>query len=81
MAAGVGARLVFQPAEEVMPGGAEDVVAQDGLVGVDRIFALHCDPALDAGQVGLRVGADHRGVPTRSRSRSRGGAATPRART
>ena len=40
-----------------MPGGAEDVVAQDGLVGVDRIFALHCDPALDAGQVGLRVGA------------------------
>ena len=27
------------------------------LVGVDRIFALHCDPNLDAGQVGLRVGA------------------------
>ena len=57
MAAGIGARLVFQPAEEVMPGGAEDVVAQDGLVGVDRIFALHCDPSLDVGQVGLRVGA------------------------
>ncbi len=57
VAAGVGARLIFQPAEEVMPGGAEEVVAQDGLVGVDRIFALHCDPALDAGQVGLRVGA------------------------
>ncbi|WP_375869851.1 amidohydrolase [Humibacillus xanthopallidus] len=57
VAAGIGARLIFQPAEEVMPGGAEDVVAQDGLVGVDRIFALHCDPSLDAGQVGLRVGA------------------------
>jgi amidohydrolase len=57
VAAGIGARLVFQPAEEVMPGGAEDVVAQDGLVGVDHIFALHCDPALDVGQVGLRVGA------------------------
>jgi len=57
VAAGIGARLVFQPAEELMPGGAEDVVAQDGLVGVDRIFALHCDPNLDAGQVGLRVGA------------------------
>ncbi len=56
VAAGLGARLVFQPAEELMPGGAEDVVAQDGLVGVDRIFALHCDPNLDAGQVGLRVG-------------------------
>ncbi|HET7799598.1 MAG TPA: amidohydrolase [Humibacillus xanthopallidus] len=57
VAAGIGVRLIFQPAEEVMPGGAEDVVAQDGLVGVDRIFALHCDPSLDAGQVGLRVGA------------------------
>ncbi|MER7073778.1 amidohydrolase [Terrabacter sp. NPDC000476] len=56
-AAGIGARLVFQPAEELMPGGAEDVVAQQGLEGVDRIFALHCDPGLDAGQVGLRVGA------------------------
>jgi amidohydrolase len=54
--AGIAARLVFQPAEEVMPGGAEDVVAQDGLLGVDRIFALHCDPSLDAGHVGLRVG-------------------------
>ena len=57
VAAGIGVRLVFQPAEELMPGGAEDVVAQEGLVGVDRIFALHCDPSLDAGQVGLRVGA------------------------
>jgi len=55
--AGIGARLVFQPAEELMPGGAEDVVAQGGLDGVDRIVALHCDPSLDAGQVGLRVGA------------------------
>ena len=55
--AGLGARLIFQPAEELMPGGAEDVVAQRGIDGVDHIFALHCDPALDAGQVGLRVGA------------------------
>ncbi len=55
--AGIAARLVFQPAEALMPGGAEDVVAQGGLDGVDRIFALHCDPGLDAGQVGLRVGA------------------------
>lgn len=56
VAAGVAARLVFQPAEELMPGGAEDVVAQGGLDGVERIFALHCDPSLDVGQVGLRVG-------------------------
>ncbi|EWT02763.1 N-acyl-L-amino acid amidohydrolase [Intrasporangium oryzae NRRL B-24470] len=55
-ATGTRARLVFQPAEEVMPGGAEDVVAQDGLADVERIFALHCDPTLDVGEVGLRVG-------------------------
>ena len=50
-------RVVFQPAEEVMPGGARDVIAAGGLDGVERIFALHCDPRLRVGQVGLRVGA------------------------
>ncbi|MGN6752447.1 MAG: amidohydrolase [Intrasporangium sp.] len=54
---GVGVRVVFQPAEEIMPGGAEDVMAQGGIEGVERIFALHCDPSLDVGRVGLRVGA------------------------
>jgi amidohydrolase len=49
-------RLIFQPAEERMPGGAEVVVNDGGLDGVARIFALHCDPKLDVGQVGLRVG-------------------------
>ncbi|WP_433870058.1 amidohydrolase [Saccharopolyspora sp. CA-218241] len=49
-------RLVFQPAEEVMPGGALDVLASGVLDGVDRIFGLHCDPRLPVGQVGTRVG-------------------------
>lgn len=49
-------RLIFQPAEERMPGGAEAVVNEGGLEGVTSIFALHCDPKLDVGQVGLRVG-------------------------
>ncbi|WP_342659540.1 N-acetylcysteine deacetylase [Rhodococcus ruber] len=53
----VGVRLIFQPAEEVMPGGALDVVAAGALEGVARIFALHCDPRLEAGKVGVRVGA------------------------
>ncbi|MDN5790968.1 MAG: amidohydrolase [Micrococcales bacterium] len=53
---GIGARVIFQPAEEVMPGGAEDVIEQGGLDGVERIFALHCDPGIDVGQVGLRIG-------------------------
>lgn len=50
-------RLIFQPGEEVMPGGALDVLAADGLDGAERIFALHCDPRLAAGRVGTRVGA------------------------
>lgn len=41
-------RLVFQPAEEVMPGGALDVIAAGGMDGVDRVFGLHCDPRLPA---------------------------------
>jgi amidohydrolase len=49
-------RLIFQPAEETIPGGALDVLAADGLSGVERIFALHCDPQLPLGQVGTRVG-------------------------
>lgn len=50
-------RLIFQPAEEVMPGGALKVLAAGALKGVSRIFALHCDPSLDVGQVGIRSGA------------------------
>ncbi len=50
-------RLIFQPAEEVMPGGALKLVAAGALKGVARIFALHCDPSLDVGQVGLREGS------------------------
>jgi amidohydrolase len=50
-------RLLFQPAEEVMPGGAKHLIAHGHLEGVQRIFALHCDPAVDVGRVGLRSGA------------------------
>ncbi|AZG44878.1 amidohydrolase [Gordonia insulae] len=53
----VGVRLIFQPAEEVMPGGALDAVAAGVMTGVSRIFALHCDPKLPVGSVGLRAGA------------------------
>lgn len=49
-------RLVFQPAEEIMPGGALTSIEAGALDGVDRIFGLHCDPALDVGTVGLREG-------------------------
>ena len=49
-------RLVFQPAEEIMPGGALMSMEAGALDGVSRIFGLHCDPGLDVGQVGLREG-------------------------
>ena len=53
----VGVRLIFQAAEEVMPGGALDAIDAGVTDGLTRIFALHCDPHLAAGTVGLRAGA------------------------
>ena len=60
----IGVRLVFQAAEEVMPGGALDAVTAGVTRGVSQIYALHCDPKLEVGKVGLRRGpitsaADH----------------------
>ena len=49
-------RLVFQPAEEIMPGGALMAVKAGALDDVSRIFGLHCDPGVDVGQLGLREG-------------------------
>jgi amidohydrolase len=50
-------RLLFQPAEEVMPGGALHLMDRGALDGVQRIFMLHCDPTVDVGLVGVRDGA------------------------
>ncbi|MBY9076369.1 amidohydrolase [Nocardioides sp. WL0053] len=49
-------RLLFQPAEEVMPGGALELISTGALDGVGHVFGLHCDPGLDVGVVGLREG-------------------------
>ncbi|EDY61949.2 metal-dependent amidase/aminoacylase/carboxypeptidase [Streptomyces pristinaespiralis ATCC 25486] len=49
-------RLIFQPAEEVLPGGAADAIESGVLEGVNKIIAVHCDPKVDAGSVGLRPG-------------------------
>ena len=51
-----GVRLIFQPAEEAA-NGARQVIAAGALDSVGRIFALHCDPQLDVGKVGVRAGA------------------------
>ncbi|MER5484613.1 amidohydrolase [Streptomyces sp. NPDC002812] len=49
-------RLLFQPAEEVLPGGATEAIDSGVLDGVGKIIALHCDPRVDAGRIGLRTG-------------------------
>lgn len=54
--AGRAVRLLFQPAEEQVPGGAHHVIENGGLDGVDEVFALHCDPSVDVGEVGLTTG-------------------------
>jgi amidohydrolase len=49
-------RLLFQPAEEVMPGGAISMLELGALDDVEQVFCLHCDPTVDLGQVGVREG-------------------------
>ncbi|MFD3515284.1 amidohydrolase [Streptomyces sp. NPDC058657] len=49
-------RLLFQPAEEVLPGGAAEAIKCGVLEGVGRMIAVHCDPKVDAGRIGLRTG-------------------------
>jgi amidohydrolase len=50
-------RLVFEPAEESLPGGSVEVIDAGGLQDVGAIFGLHCDPKIDVGQVAVRAGA------------------------
>jgi amidohydrolase len=50
-------RLLFQPAEEIMPGGGAETLHRTAVLDdVAVAFALHCDPSIEVGQVGLRTG-------------------------
>jgi len=49
-------RLIFQPAEEMPPGGAEPMIKNGALKGVDMILGLHVDPDIPVGQITLRDG-------------------------
>ncbi|WP_080796922.1 M20 family metallopeptidase [Corynebacterium pacaense] len=53
----MGIRVIFQPAEEVMTGGATEVINFGALDQVDAIYALHVEPKLKVGRVGVRAGA------------------------
>jgi len=50
-------RLIFEPAEESLPGGAVEVIDAGGLDDVVAIYGLHCDPKIDVGSIAVRVGA------------------------
>lgn len=49
-------RLLFQPAEETVPGGAKAMIKDGALEGVSAIFGLHVDPSLATGTVGVKEG-------------------------
>jgi len=51
-------KLIFQPGEEVNPGGANLIIDEGGLSNpeVSKMFALHVFPDLEFGKVGFREG-------------------------
>ena len=51
-----GVRLLFQAAEEIQPGGAIDAVDAGAMDGVGEVFAVHCEPKIDVGTIGTRIG-------------------------
>ena len=51
-------KLIFQPAEEILPGGALSVIEENALKepDVNGIIGQHATPSLPAGKVGLKAG-------------------------
>lgn len=49
-------RLIFQPHEEVFPGGAAAMIADGALAGCERVFGLHISSHLPLGTIGARAG-------------------------
>ncbi|HEY3361947.1 MAG TPA: M20 family metallopeptidase [Methanosarcina sp.] len=49
-------RFIFQPAEEIPPGGSERVIAEGGLDGVNAVMGIHIFTNHESGSVGFRPG-------------------------
>ncbi len=52
-------RVIFQPAEESVPTGAETVVKEDLWDNVKGILSVHVDPSVDSGKFTLSDGVVH----------------------
>lgn len=52
----VNVRFIFQPSEEIWPGGANAMIEDGVLEGVDEIYALHVWPTLPVGCYGICLG-------------------------
>ena len=51
-------KFIFQPSEEVIPGGAKPMIQAGVLKNptVSGIFGLHCEPGIPAGKIGVKDG-------------------------
>lgn len=49
-------RLLFEPGEESLPGGAIEIIEQGHLENVGAIYGMHCDPKVDVGMLGITDG-------------------------
>ena len=74
--------VIFQPAEE--GGAGADAMIKDGLMdrfGIEQVYGMHNGPGIPVGSFAHPARPDHGGDRSRSTSRSKGSAATPRSRT
>jgi len=49
-------RFIFQPAEEIAPGGAEMMINSGSIEGADHIIAAHVLPQLSSNMIGVKYG-------------------------
>jgi amidohydrolase len=49
-------RLIFQPAEEIPPGGSERIIAEGGLEGAAAVMGMHIFTNHESGSLGMRPG-------------------------
>lgn len=50
-------RMLFQPSEEKLPGGAKPMIDEGCLDGATMVLGQHVTPRLEAGTIGVRSGA------------------------